>query len=140
MKEMIALEILRNDNVFDHEYLAWNKYIKIEEAIEELEEAMKPKSCKWKYDNGGGFYDSWNGDCGVKWSNPKECKKGEEMKTWSKTYIKNVSTREKAVEEFIRLYGESERGIDLINAIFDNFEMSDTEYKDFIDSVDEDWL
>lgn len=40
-----ALEILRNDNVFDHEYLAWNKYIKIDEAIAELEE-LQPKSCE----------------------------------------------------------------------------------------------
>lgn len=51
------------------------------------------------------------------------------FRAWDKTYINNVSTREDAVQEFIRLYGESERGIDLINAIFDIFEVSDTEYK-----------
>ena len=39
-----ALEILRNDNVFDEEYLSWNK-IDIVSAIKELEEDMKPKSC-----------------------------------------------------------------------------------------------
>ena len=40
-----ALEILRNDNVFDEEYLSWNK-IDIASAIKELEEAMKLKTCK----------------------------------------------------------------------------------------------
>ena len=62
------------------------------------------------------------------------------MTKWNKNFIHDVSTRENAIKEFIRLYGESERGIDLINAIFDSFELSNEEYKDFIDSVDEDWL
>ena len=41
---MKALEILRNENVFDEEYLCFNN-IDISSAIEELEEAMKPKTC-----------------------------------------------------------------------------------------------
>ena len=47
---MKALEILKNDNVFDEEYLSWNK-IDISGAISELEQAMKPKTCegcKWE--------------------------------------------------------------------------------------------
>lgn len=43
---MKALEILRNENVFDEEYLCFNN-IDISSAIEELEEAMKPKTCEW---------------------------------------------------------------------------------------------
>lgn len=39
-----ALEILRNENVFDEEYLCFNN-IDIASAIKELEEAMKPKTC-----------------------------------------------------------------------------------------------
>ena len=39
-----ALEILRNENVFDEEYLCFNN-IDIASAIRELEEAMKPKTC-----------------------------------------------------------------------------------------------
>lgn len=47
-----ALEILRNDNVFDEEYLSWNK-IYIASAIKELEEAMKHKTCDGcAYDDG----------------------------------------------------------------------------------------
>lgn len=40
-----ALEILRNENVFDEEYLCFNN-IDIASAISELEEAMKPKTCE----------------------------------------------------------------------------------------------
>ena len=45
-----ALEILRNENVFDEEYLSFNN-IDIASAIKELEEARKPKmceGCKWE--------------------------------------------------------------------------------------------
>ena len=40
-----ALEILRNENVFDEEYLCFNN-IDIASAIKELEEDMKPKTCE----------------------------------------------------------------------------------------------
>lgn len=38
----------------------------LDEAIAELEEAMKPKTCEWKYaDNGDS---EWFGKCGAVWS------------------------------------------------------------------------
>ena len=68
-----ALEILKHyhnlcSQLFvqtgDEEYR--DEYVKINEAIAELEEAMKPKTCEWKqctseYDT------SFEGTCGVKW-------------------------------------------------------------------------
>lgn len=36
---------------------------KINEAIAELEEAMKPKTCEWEYNE---FDEAWDGKCGVK--------------------------------------------------------------------------
>ena len=35
---------------------------KMKEAIAELEEAMKPKTCEWKYENST---DMWVGECGA---------------------------------------------------------------------------
>ena len=54
-----ALEILRNENVFDEEYLSFNN-IDIASAIKELEEAMKPKTCegcKHKPNDGECYYE-----------------------------------------------------------------------------------
>ena len=47
---MKALEILRNENVFDEEYLSCNKHINIDEAIAELEalQSRSCESCKWE--------------------------------------------------------------------------------------------
>ena len=40
-----ALEILRNENVFNKEYLCFNN-IDIASEIKEIEKAMKPKTCE----------------------------------------------------------------------------------------------
>ena len=64
MKMEKALEILRNENVFDEEYLCFTG-IDIASAIKELEEAMKPKTCEecewWDFNSYGIFKKCFNG-------------------------------------------------------------------------------
>ena len=58
-----ALEILtglRQAKSYDENYPT---DYEIQEAIEELEEAIKPKTCEWEYNE---FDEAWDGKCGVK--------------------------------------------------------------------------
>ena len=61
----------------DLEDMDYRVEAKINDALNELEELIKPKTCEWKYNE---FDEAWDGKCGVKFKIAFDTPKANNMK------------------------------------------------------------